>query len=155
MFNRMVVWVERHAAVVLGAWVVAAVVLTLLAPSLNDVGSQDTTDFLPKNAPSQKADRLLAELFPGDPTRDASIIVLARPDGLTAADHGYVAELAAYLARPEQQRDVKGVQTAATAPDLAPFLRSTDGAAELLVVSMRAAPFSTSGTAAVQRLRQH
>jgi uncharacterized membrane protein YdfJ with MMPL/SSD domain len=155
MFNRMVVWVERHAAAVLGAWVVAAVVLTLLAPSLNDVGSQDTADFLPKNAPSQKADRLLAELFPGDPTRDASIIVLARPGGLTAADHGYVGELAAYLARPEQQRDVKGVQTAATAPDLAPFLRSTDGAAELLVVSMRAAPFSTSGTAAVQRLRQH
>jgi uncharacterized membrane protein YdfJ with MMPL/SSD domain len=155
MFNRLVAWVERRAAVVVGAWVTAAIVLTLLAPSLNDVGSQDTTDFLPTNAPSQKADRLLAELFPGDPTRDASIVVVARPGGLTAADHGYVSELATYLAAPEQQHDVKAVQTAATTPDLAPFLRSTDGAAELLVVSMHAASFSSAGTAAVERLREH
>jgi len=32
------------------------VVMTLVAPSLNDVGSQDTADFLPANALSQQAE---------------------------------------------------------------------------------------------------
>ncbi len=30
--------------------------MTLVAPSLNDVGSQDTADFLPANALSQQAE---------------------------------------------------------------------------------------------------
>ena len=93
MFSRFVDAVERHARWVLIAWIAAAVVLTLAAPSLNDVGSQDTADFLPSDAPSQQTDRLLAELFPDDPTRDASIIVVARDGGLTDADRAYLGEL--------------------------------------------------------------
>jgi uncharacterized membrane protein YdfJ with MMPL/SSD domain len=153
MFTRFVELVERRARWVLGAWVLAAVVLTLAAPSLADVGSQDTTDFLPKSAPSQQADQVLAKLVPGDPTRDASIVVVSRAGGLTPDDHAYITDLSTYLSAPAQQHDVKAVQTAATNPDLAPFLRSPDGAAELVIVSMNAAPFSTTGTGAVERLR--
>ena len=95
------------------------------------------------------------ELFPGDPTRDASIVVLARDGGLTEGDRAYVAELAAELTSGALAGEVKGLQSTATSPDLAPFLRSPDGEAELMIVSMTAAPFSTTGTAAVERLRDH
>jgi RND superfamily putative drug exporter len=154
-FDRVVGFVEANARWVLAAWMVAAVVLTLVAPSLNDVGSSDTSDFLPANAPSQRADRLLARLFPNDPARDASIVVVARRGGLTDADRGYVAGLTRAMTTGVLGRDVKSVQSAATSPELAPFLRSPDGRAELVIASMKQAPFSTGGTAEVERLRAY
>jgi uncharacterized membrane protein YdfJ with MMPL/SSD domain len=70
MLARFVATIEQRARWVLGFWVAAAVVLTLAAPSLNDVGSQDTSDFVPNSAPSQQTDKLLADLFPGHPALD-------------------------------------------------------------------------------------
>ena len=84
MFSRLLRVVERRAWWVIAAWVAAAVVLTLVAPSLNDVGSQDTADYLPSDAPSQQADRILAATFPDDPAREAAIIVVSRDGGLMA-----------------------------------------------------------------------
>lgn len=155
MFSAFVDAVERHARWVLVVWIAAAAVLTLAAPSLNDVGSQDTTDFLPRGAPSQETDRLLAEAFPGDPTRDASVIVVAREGGLTEADRAYLGELTTWLTGPENAEDVRAVQSASTNADLAPFLRSTDGEAELLVTSLIRAPLSLDGARVVERIRAH
>lgn len=154
-FSRLVDAVEAYARWVLGLWVFAAVGLTLVAPSLNDVGSTDTADFLPGDAPSQEADRVLARLFPDDPTRESSIVVFARDGGLTDADHAYVGELTSTLTTGELAEDVSGVQSTATSPELAAFLRAPDGEAELLIASMADAPFSSSGAAAVERLRDH
>jgi uncharacterized membrane protein YdfJ with MMPL/SSD domain len=154
-FSKLVDAVETHARWVLAAWFAAAVVLTLAAPSLNDVGSTDTADFLPADAPSQQADRVLTQLFPDDPTRESSIVVFARDGGLTDADHAYVSELTTSLTSGDLAGDFTAVQSTATSPELAAFLRAPDGAAELLIASMADAPFSTSGTAAVGRLREH
>src|SRR5690606_7460087 len=111
-FGRFVSVVERRAWWVIAAWVAAAVVLTLAAPSLNDVGSQDTADFLPSDAPSQQADRILAETFPGDPTREAAIIVAARQGGLTEPDRVWLGQLVDDLRGPEFAGVVRGVQSA-------------------------------------------
>lgn len=155
MFTRFVDAIEGRARWVIAAWVAAAVAMTLAAPSLNDVGSQDTADFLPSDAPSQQADRILADRFPDDPTREAAIIVVARDGGLTDADRTYIGQLAEDLRSPTFADDISGIQTVATDPDLGPFLRSEDGSAELMVASMRRAPFSTNGTQAVENLRDH
>jgi RND superfamily putative drug exporter len=154
-FARLADGVQRHPRRVLAVWIVAAAVLTLAAPSLNDVGSQDTSDFLPGDAPSQRTDRLLAAAFPDDPTRDASVLVFARSGGLTDADRDYLTGLTAWLTGSENAEEVRAVQSASTNPDLATFLRSTDGEAELLVVSLVRAPLSLEGAAAVERLRSH
>lgn len=155
MFARLVSTIERRAGWVLLLWVAAAVVLSLAAPSLNDVGSQDTSDFVPNSAASQQTDKLLARLFPGDPTRDASIIVVARPGGLTNRDHRYLKDLTTWLRGPANRRDIRGVQSASTDATLGAFLRSTDGDAELLVTSMVNAPLSKEGARAVDRIREH
>ena len=154
MFRRLAVFSERRAAWIVAAWMLAALVLTVTAPSLQDVGTQDDADFLPKDAPSQRADRLMARLFPDDPTRDAAILVFAREGGLTDADRTAMARVAERLVGPEFTADVKSLQTAATAPELAAFLRSPDGEAELMVVGFRAPPFTSRTNAAVARVRE-
>jgi uncharacterized membrane protein YdfJ with MMPL/SSD domain len=155
MFARLAAWVDRHAGLVVAAWLVATVVVTVTAPSLTSVGTDDQTAFVPASAPSGRADALLRREFPDDPTRDPAVIVLARRSGLTAADHAYIASLSSFLASPAAAVHVKAVQTAATAPELAPVLRSADGAAELVIVSLRATIFTESGNRAVAFLRQH
>src|SRR5687768_15749754 len=86
MFRRLASFTERHAALVIAGWVVAAVALAFTAPSLQKVGTQDQTAFLPAGSPSQRADLIIRRLFPNDPTLDAGIIVLARSGGLEAGD---------------------------------------------------------------------
>lgn len=155
LFARMVDVIEAHAWFVLALWAAAAVGLTIVAPSLNEVGSTDTADFLPPDAPSQQADRVLAELFPDDPSRESSIVVFARDGGLTEGDEAYIASVTSAVTTGPLAEDVVGVQSTASSPELAAFLRSPDGEAELMIASMKHAPFSTSGTAAVERLRDH
>ena len=155
MLARFVATIEQRARWVLGFWVAAAVVLTLAAPSLNDVGSQDTSDFVPNSAPSQQTDKLLADLFPGDPTRDASIVIVAREGGLTDGDRTYLDELTAWLTGPQNRADVRAVQSASTDATLAAFLRSTDSEAQLVVTSLVKAPLSLEGAKVVERIRDH
>jgi len=134
-------------------WLGTAAVLVALAPPLSEVGSQDTADFLPGDAPSQEADRLIAQLFPDDPSRDAAIVVVERDAGLTSDDREFIAQLVETFESQEWDQSIRRVQSAATEPDLAPILRSRDGEAELLVISLASAPFSTSTNAAIDDLR--
>jgi RND superfamily putative drug exporter len=155
MFARLAAWVDRHAGLVAAAWLVATIVVTATAPSLTSAGTADQTAFVPASAPSGQADALLRREFPDDPTRDPAVIVLARRSGLTPADQAYIASLSEFMSSPAAAVHVKAVQTAATAPELAPVLRSADGAAELVIVSLRATIFTESGNRAVAFLREH
>jgi RND superfamily putative drug exporter len=51
MFQWLGHWVARYRFLVIAIWIIAAVVLTLLAPGLNEVSSSDQSDFLPEDAP--------------------------------------------------------------------------------------------------------
>jgi putative drug exporter of the RND superfamily len=155
MFARLAGWVDRHAKLVVGAWVAGTILIVVTAPSLASLGTADQTAFVPDSAPSGRADALLRREFPNDPTRDPAVIVLARRSGLTDADHAYIASLSSFLASPAAAVHVKAVQTAATAPELAPVLRSPDGAAELVIVSLHATIFTEGANQAVAFLRHH
>lgn len=148
-------FVERHARWVALIWIVGAVWITLAAPSVRDLGTADQTAFVPADAPSGQADALLRAAFPDDPTRDPAVIVLGRDGGLQPTDRAYIGELAQFLRSPAAATHVKGVQSAASNPELSPVLQSPDGAAELIIVSIRAQIFSVSSERTVAFLRDH
>ncbi|HEV7466156.1 MAG TPA: MMPL family transporter, partial [Candidatus Dormibacteraeota bacterium] len=140
---------------VVAAWLVAAALGLLAAPSLTTVGVQDETALLPHGAPSQQAARLLHRLFPHDPSLDSALIVLHRPGGLTAADRAYQARLSEELASPAMARTVASVESAGGLSRLSPVLTSPDGTTALIVVGLRAAPFTGAADGAVAQLRHH
>ncbi|NIV35017.1 MAG: hypothetical protein GWN58_37840, partial [Anaerolineae bacterium] len=49
MFERLGHAVAKYRFFVIAAWIVAAGVLTLLAPGLDEVSSSDQSDFLPED----------------------------------------------------------------------------------------------------------
>jgi RND superfamily putative drug exporter len=55
MFQRWGHWMAKYPFPAIAAWIVAAVVLTLVAPSLDQVSSLDQSDFLPEDAPFVRA----------------------------------------------------------------------------------------------------
>lgn len=155
MFARLAATVDRRAGWVVAVWLLAAVLITLVAPSVRELGTADQTAFVPASAPSGRADALLRQAFPDDPSRDPAVLVLARAGGLQPQDRAYAASLATFLASPPAEKYVKAVQTASTAPELAPVLRAPDGAAELVIVSLRAQVFTAGADEAVAFLRDH
>jgi putative drug exporter of the RND superfamily len=150
VFAGLATVVESRARWVVGAWVLLAIGLTVLAPSLAKVGVQDDTDFLPSDAPSQQADTLIHRLFPNDPKRDAAIIVVSRAGGLNAGDHVWFDGWARALTG---RVGIGRVQAVAGDPGLAQLLRSEDGAVELAIVDLKVAPFTTAGHDIVSALR--
>lgn len=65
----------RYRFAIIMAWVAVAVVVTLTAPDLNDVVSSDLVDFLPKDAPYQRASALYERVFPHDTALGSSVVV--------------------------------------------------------------------------------
>ena len=99
MIRRIGEFSARHSTMVLGIWVLVALVLTLTAPSLSKVGVQDETSFLPASSPSIQAEHVIEHLFPGDPSFSSAVVVLTAQHGLNVADQDYKIGRASWRAR--------------------------------------------------------
>jgi RND superfamily putative drug exporter len=111
----------RYRWMVLVGWVVAAVAVVALLPSLSSVTQNDTTSFLPANAPSGRASRL-AEPLEAAGTTTVPVVVARDGAPLDAADAAGVEHLREALAAVPAVRAVKDAG------------RSADGQAERLTV---------------------
>ena len=70
----------RYRYPIIIAWIAAAIIVTLTAPKLEDVVSSDLVDFLPKDAPYQRATALYERVFPHDTALGSSVIVFDARD---------------------------------------------------------------------------
>ncbi len=100
MFARIGSFAVRFRWFIIAAWLLVAVLLTLLAPNINDVANSDQASFLPKSAPSLLAHDMVVEYFPDRVAPLSAVIVVdAGPD--ERVDEGvpadYVAGLTAWL----------------------------------------------------------
>jgi RND superfamily putative drug exporter len=96
----------RFRWAIVAAWVVVAVLATLLLPSLASVSKETGTDQLPASSPSLSAARLSAPFQ--NPDQTPVLVVIARGSGtVTTADAAAIGQLAARLARVSDVRQVK------------------------------------------------
>jgi RND superfamily putative drug exporter len=89
MFERLGRFATRYRIPIIITWITVAVIVTLLAPNIEDVASSNTADFLPNNAPYQHAEAVYRAAFPDDTATSSTVIVIdARqaPDGILNRD---------------------------------------------------------------------
>jgi RND superfamily putative drug exporter len=141
---------KRLAWLAVGLWLGVAVVLSLVAPKLADVGTTDPERFLPRDVPSARAQRVLERGWPDEALQEAGIIVLERDGKLSSADLAYLSRFEVWMRT--QVPEVRSVQSVGSDPRLAAFLRSSDGGAVLSIVSFATPPFSTPTNKAVDRI---
>ena len=112
MFGRLGSFAARFRWPIIGAWVVVAVVLTLVAPNIDDVAVSDQRAFLPSSAPSLDAHETLKEYFPDRASPSSAVVVVDAGAG-NRVDEGpatqFVTQLTAWLASSDAPEAVSRV----------------------------------------------
>ena len=147
MFKRVGSTVVAHPWRVIAVWVVAAVAIVGLSPSLSDVTNADQTSFLPDDYPSVQAQEFAEEAFPEQSSGSSSIFVVTPEGGgpLTGAQVQAVSSFAEEL----QAAGIPRVQGVVTGPEqVAP-----EGEAQLVQVSLEGIASEEPVQEAVETLR--
>jgi RND superfamily putative drug exporter len=134
LFGRLGALAHRFRWYVIGAWVLAAVLLNLLVPQLDDVIKRDSTSFLPPDSQVMQAYKTLGQKF-GGTGNGFAIAVFENRRGLSDADRAFYATV---LARLDRARDrVDFYQDYISHPELQNTVLSRDGRAIYLPIALR------------------
>ena len=112
MFARLGSFSVRFRWYIIAAWIVVAVVLTLLAPSINDVSVTDERAFLKQDVPSLQANELLKEYFPDLVALSTAVLVVDAGEGgvVTAPDvSDYIESITEWLTAPDAPEAIEDV----------------------------------------------
>jgi RND superfamily putative drug exporter len=135
--------------------VVAAIAFGILGPSLAEVGSADETSFLPRNAESLAARKVIAQAFPSDAAPSVALIVFSRPGSLTDADRAAIEGMRGWFEGAGHPEAILRYVTAEHSPSLASMFRSPDGVIELARVDLDAPSFLPRTNDAIDAMRAH
>ncbi|MCA9238144.1 MAG: MMPL family transporter [Planctomycetales bacterium] len=121
---------------VIAAWLAAALVLRLAAPSWSEVANDGDLDQLPAETTTARATALNAAAFPDDASKSQIVLVFARPEAeLTVEDRQYLHEVARAVAAIPDLPLVDEPWTEST-PVVGDMLKSPTGKAQRVVVRL-------------------
>ncbi|MBI5957781.1 MAG: MMPL family transporter, partial [Chloroflexi bacterium] len=140
VFARIGHFATRYRIPIIVAWIAAAILVTLIAPNIEDVASSDTADFLPANAPFAHAEAVYQATFPDDFAPGSSVIVVdARAtDGVLNLDAPTFAEqidteagrfivaLGDWLNSPEAPAGIQAVMLPTSSPTTAALMIASE-----------------------------
>lgn len=129
----------QRAAGVVAAWIVIGLVVFLTAPPLGEVTTNNQEDFLPGDSESRRVLELVTEKFPRGQGVPA-IVVFHRPEGLSDADLGAVAEVDAAFQAEGAPDDIASVLSLSGSPEAASALLAPDGTTVTTIVTIRGSP---------------
>lgn len=150
-FERIGHFATRYRIPIIAAWILAAVVITLVAPNINDVASSNMADFLPEEAPFVYASEVISDTF-GEGLSGGTIVVVvdAREAGGVRSDEtgAFIEDLSGWLTSDEAPDNVARVTSPMDSEATAGMLVSDDGGVAMLRVglSSSATEESTSQT---------
>ncbi len=81
MFVHVGQWIARHWPWVIGAWLMLAVALHVVAPRWDQITHDGDLAYLPERMPSVQGEKLLRAAFPNQLSKSTVAIVLERSGG--------------------------------------------------------------------------
>ena len=155
MFEKLARVVTRYKGWVVAGWLLLALFMLWQAPRLSQVGEANELAFLPPDAPSMQAQRVLEQTFPDLASGVDVLLVFHRPTGLTQADRDYIREVTQWLTSDNAPEDVRQATSVFDHPELEPLLVSQDEQVMLVQVDLKSEPYSDQANRAVEALREH
>ncbi|MFC5528626.1 MMPL family transporter [Cohnella yongneupensis] len=154
MMNRWSSWTARLRWTTLAAWIAITVVSALALPSLSDVVRHTEQTFIPKQAESAQALKLLQEINPDAKSRTSAVIVLSRGGGLNAGDRAWMNRTLAAVEARKDELGITGLLDANTQPELAGRFLSTDKTTMLAIVYLPRSDFDDATRETLARLKR-
>ncbi len=134
MFGWLGTFVGRRPWVVIGGWIVLAIVLMLTTPTLEEVSQTHPVAILPSNAPSLVATEQMTKAFHENGDQSIAVVVLSDDKGLSPADENVYRKLVEALHK--DTKDVVMVQDFLGAEPLRELMTSKDHKAWLLPIAL-------------------
>src|SRR5688572_3966260 len=120
MFKNLGRFVERFRIPLLIGWIAAAILVTMLAPNLDEIATNDNEDFLPKDAPSIAGQALVEESFPSQVRSGSVTIVFDAGDGNTITDEAnmaFISAVSTWLVSEDAPEGIAGVMSPTLSPE--------------------------------------
>lgn len=130
---------DQYRIPLLIGWITAAILVTALAPNLDDIATNDSSDFLPDDSPSIAGRALVEEHFPGQVQANTITLVFDAGDGSDITQQmPYIGEVSQWLLSEEAPEGIAGVQSPALNPEAASAFIAPDGQIGLVVIGVTA-----------------
>ena len=143
----------RRALLVVLAWLVIGLIVVGTAPPLADVTTNNQEDFLPSDAESMTAVRLVQSRYPRTGGVPATI-VFHRSEGLTPEDAVSIDRATAVLNDEARPALVESVLAVDGSPQLDAALRAPDGKTVMTIVTFSGSPAETEFGESVEWVRE-
>ena len=134
VFGWLGTFVGRRPWVVIGGWIVLAIVLMLSTPTLEEVSQTHPVAILPDDAPSLVATQEMTKAFHENGDQSIAVVVLSDPKGLSPADENVYRKLVDIL--HNDTKDIVMAQDFLSAEPLRELLTSKDHKAWLLPIAL-------------------
>ena len=142
MFARLGRFAHRYRWYIVAAWILVAIGITLVAPSINSVAVNDQRAFLPKTTPSLDAITTVDKYFPGRISPSSAVLVFDAGKGnkiATGDVWAFVGSVTDWLNGPQKPAAVDSVLSPTSADkQTAQALVSKDGQVAFAVVTFNA-----------------
>ncbi|MCD9024175.1 MMPL family transporter [Cohnella silvisoli] len=152
--NQWMTWISKLRWAILVGWIVIASLSFFLLPDLQTVVRNTEQKFLPANAESVQATRLLQQINPASRSFSNAVIVLSRKGGLRDADKSWMSDFLAQLESRKEELHITSLLTAQTQPELAERLLSKDGSTMLAIVNLPTTDFQDETRTTLDQLKQ-
>ena len=128
-------WIHDASWTVIGAWILAVVLLRLVAPPWSQVAMDGDLEYLPPDTTTVRAAELSAQAFPKDRSKSQIVLVFARDDEeLSTLDRQFALDLGRQIEQ-SAELSIVDVWTEKT-PVVGSHLRSADGRAGRIVIRL-------------------
>ena len=128
----------RGKWVIVGLWLLFAAIIVPVSPRLDEVVSNEASQFLPPGAESSEAETLQAAEFPSDGV--PAILVFRNPAGLSEVDRAEARRVNDLLLSDAAPDTIAGVVSVFTRPEAAASLVSSDGTTMTIVANVTGEP---------------
>ncbi|MEI6131893.1 MAG: MMPL family transporter [Bacillota bacterium] len=144
--NRMITgitgFVIRFKWIVIAVWIIVAVLMLAIAPSLSEILKTDNSSFLPADSRTSKASALIKSIYPDTEKITSFVLVASRDKKLTLDDKKYVKSIADYFIKNKSKYNISSVISPYTNDALKEELTSADGMVELVTLRIKGSSIS-------------
>ncbi|MCR4392808.1 MAG: efflux RND transporter permease subunit [Dehalococcoidales bacterium] len=155
MFEKIGNFVVKQRLWIILSWVVAALLMYFLAPSLSEVGTMNERNFLPQDSESLRARELIAQYFPQNKSTSTVTLVFYQPGKLGEADLAFARKVEEWLKSGTTPFKVDNVTSIFSSPELQTRLLSPDGTTMLMNIGLAEAAFESESLDTTRAIREH
>jgi RND superfamily putative drug exporter len=136
LLDRLRWLVCRHPWWVVAFWAAVTVAVVALAPSLTRLAAEGQARLIRSDSESHQAAERIRLAWPDQAYESVAVLLLERPGGLTADDREYARTVARTLVGPDRPAPLLRVLGPDSPKEVAQYLVSDDGTAEILAAQL-------------------